>query len=98
MLAMESGGGTFSINAFIDRLGDREQKIVSELAFHQLSASPEEAAAQAISCLRALEATGAQHEQTELRRRIKSAESSGDIIEALRLASELKRRDVATGD
>jgi hypothetical protein len=44
-----------------------------------------------VYCLRALEETAAQREQTELRKRIKAAELAGNLMEALQLASELKK-------
>jgi hypothetical protein len=91
MLSMSTGGAAFSMNGLLDRLPEREQKIVSELAFHQASGAPEEATAQAVYCLRALEETAAQREQTELRKRIKAAELAGNLMEALQLASELKK-------
>jgi DNA primase len=94
MLSMNSSGSIFSMNALLDRLPEREQKIVSELAFYQAGSAPEEATAQAVYCLRALEDAAAQHEQAELRKRIRAAELAGNLMEALQLASELKRNSV----
>jgi hypothetical protein len=64
------------------------------LAFYQAGSAPEEATAQAVYCLRALEDAAAQHEQAELRKRIRAAELAGNLMEALQLASELKRNSV----
>jgi DNA primase len=95
MLALESAGTAFSAGALFEKLEDRDQRIVSEFIFQPFTASPEESASQAISCLRALEETNSHRAQLELRRKIKEAEASGDINEALRLASELTVRNKA---
>jgi hypothetical protein len=53
--------------------------------------SSEAAAGQALQCLKALEKKNEEDHRTELRRRIRSAESDGNLQEALRLADELRR-------
>lgn len=93
MLTMKTSGSDFSLAALLDRLEEREQKIVSELAFQPMSVAPEEAAAQAIHCLRAVEGKTAQTERAELKKRIRAAEVSGNLQEALQLTGELKKMD-----
>jgi DNA primase len=93
MLTMKSSGSAFSLAALLDRLPEREQKIVSELAFQRMSVGFEDGA-QAIHCLRALEGKTAQTERAELKKRIRAAELQGNLQEALQLASELKKMDI----
>jgi DNA primase len=93
MLAMKTSQSAYSLGALLDRLEEREQKIVSELSFHSMSAAPDEAAAQAIHCLRAIEGQAAQTERAELKKRIRAAELAGNLEEALELASELKKME-----
>jgi predicted DNA-binding ribbon-helix-helix protein len=91
MLSMEAETEDFTFGGLIRRLEAREQKIVSELSFKHTDMSAEEAAGQALQCLRALETKNTENRRADLRRRIRSAESEGDLKEALRLADELRR-------
>ena len=91
ILSMEAEAEDFTFGGLIRRLEAREQKIVSELSFKHTDMSAEEAAGQALQCLRALETKTTENRRADLRRRIRSAESEGDLKEALRLADELRR-------
>jgi DNA primase len=93
MLAMHRGGSDFSLLPLLDRLEEREQKIVSELSFPQTAADPQAAAAQALDCLRALEVKNVEGRRTTLKRGIAEAEAQGDFGKALRLVQELKETD-----
>lgn len=91
LLSMEAEAERFTLGGLMGRLESREQKIVSELSFKNTDMSPEAAAGQALQCLKALETKNVEDRRTELRRRIRSAESEGNLQEALRLADELRR-------
>jgi hypothetical protein len=91
MLSMEADAEQFTLGGLISRLESREQKIVSEVTFKNTDMSSEAAAGQALQCLKALEKKNEEDQRTELRRKIRSAESEGNLQEALRLADELRR-------
>lgn len=93
MLAMHRSGAEFALVALLDRLEEREQKIVSELSFRTAASDAEGAAAQALGCLRALEAKNAEERRSSVKRAIAEAEARGDFGEALRLVEELKATD-----
>jgi DNA primase len=93
MMELHRAGAQFSIMALLDRLEDREQKIVSELSFQHISAQEQQPAGQAIHCLRALELKNAEGNRTALKVRIRDAEHRGDMAEALRLTAELKQME-----
>jgi DNA primase len=99
MVSMHRGGSGFGLLPLMERLEEREQKIVSELSFRQASTDSRGAAAQAIGCLRALEAQELVERRAALKRSIAEAEGRGDLGEALRLMQELKALDHdATGE
>jgi DNA primase len=89
--AMHRGGSDFSLVGLLDRLEAREQKIVSELSFQHVAADGQQPAAQAIECLRALEAKNAAENRNVLKRQIREAERRGEVEEAFRLADQLKQ-------
>jgi DNA primase len=99
MVSMHRGGSGFGLLPLMERLEEREQKIVSELSFRQASTDSRGPAAQAIGCLRALEAQGLVERRAAFKRGIAEAEGRGDLGEALRLMQELKALDHdATGE
>jgi hypothetical protein len=79
--------------ALLDRLEAREQKIVSELSFQHVAADGQQPAAQAVECLRALEAKNAEENRNVLKRQIREAEGRGEFEEALRLTDQLKQTE-----
>jgi hypothetical protein len=87
---LDMAGTPFSCADLLNRLGDRDQKIVSELTFQQVSTEPAEAAAQALDCLRILESRTAEERFVKLKREIREAEQSGNVAEAMRLMGELE--------
>ena len=93
MLAMRNGGSPFTLTTLVDRLQDRDQKIVGELTFQDASIDPESATAQAIHCLKALEMKSVDDQRAALRRRIRDVEHEGKLEEALRLADELQKME-----
>ena len=93
LLLMRRAGFAFSLPALLDRLDQRDQKIISELSFQQLNIPSDAATAQALHCLRALEAKCQEDHRIEMKKRIRSAEISGNLDEALRLTEALKQMD-----
>jgi DNA primase len=91
MLAMRAGNRSFSLAELVDRLQERDQKIVSELSFEDGGIDGNDATAQALGCLQALEARSVEQRCADLRRRIRQAEGEGKLEEALRLTDELER-------
>jgi hypothetical protein len=72
------------------------QQILTDLSFSELGIQEEDAAYQAVHCLRALEAKAVKAACTTLRQRIQELEKRGDFSEALRLADELNKRKSAS--
>jgi hypothetical protein len=92
---MHRGGSEFALMPLLDRLDEREQKIVSELSFSRTASDPQAAAAQALECLRALEIKNMEERRSTLKRAIREAEARGDFGEALQLIQDLKATDRA---
>jgi DNA primase len=93
MLVMQNGGSPFTLTTLVDRLHERDQRIVGELTFQDASISAESATAQAIHCLKALETKSIDDQRSALRRRIREVENEGKLEEALRLADELQEME-----
>jgi DNA primase len=79
----------FSLERLTPRLEARFQQVVTELGFADLGIKEDDATEQALRCLRALEQTAARGRMESLRARIKEAERTGDVAQALRLMREL---------
>jgi hypothetical protein len=69
---------------------------LTTLSFSELGITEEDAAYQAIHCLRALEGKAVNAAYNTLRQRIRELEKRGEFTEALRLADELNRTKGAT--
>lgn len=96
VLALEREGVEFSIEALASRLEPRLQRILTTLSFSELGITEEDAAHQAVHCLRALEGKAMNAACNALRQKIRELEQRGDFTEALRLADELNRTKGAT--
>jgi DNA primase len=90
-LAIEASGEPFSFESLSARLESREQKLVAGISFADLGVDEENAIAQALHCLRALEKKSISIAREELRRRIRELEERGDFDAALRATEELDR-------
>lgn len=90
-LALDDAGIPFSFENLNARLEPRDQNVVAGIGFADLGVQPENAAEQALHCLRALEKKSLMAACDDLRRRIRDLESQGRFSEALRLADELDR-------
>jgi DNA primase len=91
-LALDADSAPFSFDALNSRLEPRHQNVVAGVSFADLGVQEENAAEQALHCLRALETKSMSAAWDDLRRRIREMEDRGDFAEALRLADELDRR------
>lgn len=90
-LALDANGRAFSFDELNARLEERHRNLVAGIGFADLGIQEENAAEQALHCLRALEKKSMSAAFDDLRRRIRESESRGDFSEALRLADELDR-------
>jgi DNA primase len=96
VLALDAEGVPFSVEVVASRLEPRLQRILTDLSFSELGINEEDAAYQAVHCLRALEVKAVDAACNTLRQRIRELEERGDFTEALRLADELNRTKSAT--
>jgi hypothetical protein len=96
VLALDAEGVQFSVEALASRLEPGLQQILTDLSFSELGIKEEDAAYQAVHCLRALEAKAVNAACTTLRQRIQELEKRGEFAEALRLADELNKTKSAS--
>jgi len=82
-------GAPFSLEALAGGLEPRLQRILSEISFSDCGIREEDAAEQALHCLKALETKAGSAKCEILRRQIRQLEQAGNVHEALRLADEL---------
>jgi hypothetical protein len=82
-------GVPFSLEALASGLEPRLQRILSEISFSDCGIREEDAAEQALYCLKALEKKAASARCEALRRQVRTLEQAGNFQEALRLADEL---------
>jgi DNA primase len=87
----QSGADTFSLPNLLDKLEPQLQKIVEEIAFKDCGVTENDAADQAMHCLKALEARSHGVKYEALRRRVREFEAAGKLTEALELMTELDR-------
>ena len=73
------------------RLGDKDKALLAAALLADEVGEGAISLDQARACIRTLELTGRKSQVADLRMRIKAAERSGDMTEALRLAGELNR-------
>jgi hypothetical protein len=88
-------GTPFSLESLTGGLEPRLQRILSEISFSDCGIREEDAAGQALHCLKALEMKAAGAKREILKRQIRELEQAGNFEEALRLTDELdslKRR------
>ncbi len=79
----------FTLEVLAAALEPRLQRILSEISFSDCGIREEDAAEQALHCLKALESKAKSAKYEALRRQIRELERSGNFQEALRLADEL---------
>jgi DNA primase len=86
---MESTEDSFSVDAISRGLEPRLQRIIANLSFSELAMEEENAAQQALHCLRALEVKAKDTRCAELRQRIRVLEQEGNFAQALAVMTEL---------
>ncbi len=79
----------FSLESLASGLEPRLQRILSEISFSDCGIQEEDAAGQALHCLKALETKAAGAKCETLKRQIRELEQAGNFQEALHLADEL---------
>jgi hypothetical protein len=93
--AATSGGEEFSYGALEGRLNEADRTLLATLAFadHGTGESDPDPSAQVTACLDRMEARSWLARRGALKARIKAAEKTGDIAEALRLSAELQQSE-----
>jgi hypothetical protein len=79
----------FSLEDIVNQLEPHFQRILTEIGFGELPVSEEGASAQAVDCLRALEARAVDAQMETLRRKVQELERSGDFAAAMQAAEQL---------
>lgn len=79
----------FSLESLAGTLESRLQRILSEISFSDCGIREEDAAGQALHCLKALETKAVDAKREGLKRKIRELEQAGNFQEALGLADEL---------
>lgn len=95
VLEIDRDGIPFSISALAGRLEPRMQRILTEVSFSEETMGEEDAAQQALHCLRALENKVNAARLVDLKRRIRELEEQGNSAEAMQLMNELDRGKTA---
>jgi DNA primase len=92
MLHMIEAGESVTYAAVEARLGDEDKNRLAFLIHDDEESADLMTPEQALAALERLEADTRKAEMAELRQRIKAAERSGDVLEAVRLAAEIRAR------
>jgi len=79
----------FSLEDIMNQLDPHFQRILTEIGFGELPVSEENAAGQAVNCLKALEAKIITYQIEALRRKVQELERAGDFAGAMQAAEEL---------
>ena len=88
-IAVEDGALNFAV--LEARLTDRDRDLLASVVFADEMGEDANALEQALQCLRALEAQDRELRRSTLRDRIRTAERSGDLEEAMKLMEEFNR-------
>jgi DNA primase len=97
ILAAHAGGGSLSFDAISERLDEAGQNLLAEVALSQDADRQEVSLEFGEQCLASMRSSGEQAQLKGLKARIREAERSGDMAEALRLAQELQNTERAAG-
>jgi DNA primase len=93
LAAMSESGGGFSFAELEARLEEADKQLLTALAFADEMEEGGNPLGQALACLQALEAGDREARRSQMRARIRQAEASGNLEEALQLTEELMRLD-----
>lgn len=94
-LAIAAENAPFSLDSLTGRLDARHQRILADISFADFGIQEENAAEQALHCLRALEPKLIAAKCQTLKRQIRELEQQGKLAEALKLMHELDEMDDA---
>jgi hypothetical protein len=89
ILAFDENERVFSLDTIATGLDERSQRILADIGFSDSGLAEENAAEQALHCLRALEVKSLSVESDKLRRQIKEMEAAGNLQEAMELMNRL---------
>ncbi len=92
LFAMHFDGTPFRYTDLEGRLTDADRDLLSAVVFADEGLEEEQAAEQALACVRSLKSQDPKSEVAALRAQIKAAERQGNLQEAMRLAQELDRK------
>jgi DNA primase len=93
LISLHESGAPFSFGSLDGRLEDRDKHTLASVAFAHDGQDEEGALEQALACVRKLEEEEQTSRKTLLKTRVKEAERSGNMEEAMRLYRELSEYD-----
>lgn len=97
ILAAEAQGVAFSLANVLVNLDEHSQRILTAIGFAESGLTEEDAAEQALECLKLLEAKSLQAKSEALKKRIKDLEAHGNFEEAMQLMNQLDGIGRASG-
>ena len=95
LVAAHTGGAAVTFDALSARLEPEDQNLLAELALSGDAETHEITLSYGRQCLESMRRSGEQLRKTQMKARIREAERSGNLPEALRLAGELQRLERA---
>ena len=90
LLAAHASGAATAFDAISARLEPADQNLLAELALSEDADAHENTLEYGRQCLESMLRSGERDRRTQLKARVKDAERTGDLAEALRLARELQ--------
>jgi hypothetical protein len=97
IIAAAAQGESIEFSRIEARLDDASKSLLHEVAFADDIHGSGERVEEALACLRALESTDLDAQRSELRARVKAAERSGNLQEALHWNKELMKLERSGG-
>jgi DNA primase len=92
LLSMHFDAAPFRFADLEGRLADADRDLLSSVVFADEGLEEDQAAEQALACVRSLKSQDPKSEAAAIRAQIKAAERQGNLQEAMRLAQELDRK------
>jgi DNA primase len=97
ILAAHASGGATTFDAISARLEPADQNLLAAIALSEDADAEENTPEYGRECLESLLRSGGEDERARLKARVREAERTGDLAEALRLARELQEFEHARG-
>lgn len=91
LFSLHDSGGHIDFSEVHERLDEKERNLLAAAVFADETDQTSLSLEQGMACLAALQKTGRDSERAALKLRVKEAERTGNMMEALRLAGELRR-------